>query len=398
MTPRPLLPRIVRRLRGGAPPVDESPFTALAAVAELLRGSPAPLAAGAGAAAERDRLDVAVVIPWYPRGSGGHQTIFNVVRGLEARGHRCSIWLDDPTGRHAALDEAAVARELHAQFGACAGPVHKGFARWSGADVVVATSWPTAYRVALLGGCRGRAYLVQDHEPEFYPTSAEREWAAATYGLGLHCIAASRWLAELLRERHGAPATHFDLGIDHARYTVRPQVARSDRRVLFYARVSTARRAIPLGLLALDELQRRRPDVELALFGSPTPVPAPFRAEQLGLLTPSQLADAYARATVGMVLSLTNPSLVPQEMLACGLPCVDVERPSTRSEWGSGGGVELARFDPIALADALERLLEDRSLRAQRSEAGVAWARDRTWAHAAEQVEQGLRTALRAAA
>lgn len=397
MSHRPLLPRIVRRLRGSPPPVDESPFTAYAAIAELLRGAPAPTDDGAAAAAERERLDVAVVIPWYPRGSGGHATIFNLVRGLEARGHRCSIWLDDPTGRHAGLDEAAIAHELRQQFGGCAGPVHKGFARWSGTDVVVATSWPTAYRAMLLPGCRGRAYLVQDHEPEFYPTSAEHEWAAATYGLGLHCIAASRWLAALLRERYGAAATHFDLGIDHARYAPRQQEPRGDRRVLFYARVSTARRAVPLGLLALQELQRRRPDVELALFGSPTPVAAPFRAEQLGLLTPDQLAGAYRAATVGMVLSLTNPSLVPQEMLACGLPCVDVERPSTRSEWGEGGGVELARLDPLALADALELLLEDPALRARRSEAGVAWARGRTWAHAAEQVEDGLRAALRAA-
>ena len=41
-----------------------------------------------------------------------------------------------------------------------------------------------------------RAYLVQDHEPEFYGTSAERTWAEQTYSLGLHCVCASPWLAE----------------------------------------------------------------------------------------------------------------------------------------------------------------------------------------------------------
>lgn len=391
-----LLRRAVRRLRGQGGHVDPPPAVRYAAIADWFRDGSAPLAPHDPARAERASLDVAVVIPWYPRGGGGHATIFNLVRGLEALGHRCSIWLDDPTGRHAALDEAAVVRELAELFGGCAGPVRKGFDRWSGADVVLATSWPTAYRGLRLDRCGARAYLVQDHEPEFHPTSAESEWAATTYGLGLHCIAASRWLAELLRERHGARATHFDLGIDHDRYAPRADAARSPARVLFYARLSTERRAVPLGLLALEELHRRRPDAEIALFGAPAPIPVSFPCQQLGLLTPAQLADAYRGATAGIVLSLTNPSLVPQEMLACGLPCVDVERPSTRSEWGASGGVELAAFDPQALAGAIERLLADPALRTRRAAEGVAWARSRTWPRAAAQVEDGLREALRA--
>ncbi|MDW5593656.1 glycosyltransferase family 4 protein [Conexibacter stalactiti] len=396
MDRHPLIDRAVRRLRGRPAPVDESAFTAYAAVAELARRGAAPLAPlDAATGAADGPLTVAVVIPWFPTGSGGHATIFNLVRALEARGHACSIWLDDPTGRHAALDEAAVGQRLREQFGGCAGPVRKGFAAWAGADVVLATSWPTAYRAQLLPGCRARAYLVQDHEPEFHPTSAESEWAAATYRAGLHCIAASAWLARLLRDRYGAASSHFDLGIDHARY--RPATgARRPARVLFYARASTPRRAVPLGLFALAELRRRRPEVELALFGSPAPVATPFPCEQLGLLSPAQLAEAYATATAGMVLSLTNPSLVPQEMVACGLPCVDVDVASTRAEWGADGAVELAAFDPGALASALERLLDDRALWERRSAAGVAWAARRTWSHAGEQVEAGLRAALAA--
>lgn len=369
-------------------------------VERLAREGAAPLAPATPADAERERLDVAVVIPWYPPGSGGHATIFNLVRGLEAAGHGCSIWLDDPEGRHAQLTEPQVDRELRALLGGCEGPIRSGFARWEGADVVLATSWPTAYRVQLLPACRARAYLVQDHEPEFHPTSAESEWAAATYRAGLHCIAASGWLAGLLRERYGARATHFDLGVDHDVYRQRTgdEARRRDAQVLFYARASTGRRAVPLGLLALAELHRRRPDVELALFGLDAPTRTPFPHHDLGRLDPPALADAYATATVGMVLSMTNPSLVPQEMLACGLPCVDVDRPSTRAELAPSGAVELAAFEPLALADALERLLTDPQLRERRRAAGVAWAAQRTWPRAAAQVEAGLRAALADAA
>ena len=151
-----------------------------------------------------------------------------------------------------------------------------GFDGWDGADVAVATGWQTVARVLRLPGASARAYLVQDHEPEFYPTSAEREWAAWTYRQGLHCIAASPWLADLVRTRYGAARDEL-----RPRHRPRALPARRRRsgatdRVLFYARAVTPRRAVPLGLLALAELHRRRPGVEIALFGEARPIAAPF--------------------------------------------------------------------------------------------------------------------------
>ncbi len=62
--------------------------------------------------------------------------------------------------------------------------------------------------------CGARAYLVQDAEPEFYAAAAERDWAQETYRLGLFGIAASPWLAEMVRAE-GSPCGHFDLAVDH---------------------------------------------------------------------------------------------------------------------------------------------------------------------------------------
>src|SRR5439155_1394611 len=83
----------------------------------------------------------------------------------------------------------------------------------------------------------------------------------------------SRWLAGLVRERYGASASHFDLAVDHEIYRA-DGAGERDGSVLFYARATTPRRAVPLGLLALEELARRRPGVPLALFGEPGPVGA----------------------------------------------------------------------------------------------------------------------------
>jgi glycosyltransferase involved in cell wall biosynthesis len=276
--------------------------------------------------------------------------------------------------------------------------VQLGLRRWVPTDVALATGWGTVPRVLRLAGAAARAYLVQDHEPEFYGTSAERLWAEETYRAGLHVVAASPWLAGLVRERYGASASAFDLGVDHARYAPRPGVARRPARVLVYARAVTPRRAVPLALLAAAELHRRRPDVEVALFGESAPLPTPFPATALGVLDPEGLAAAYAEATAGLVLSPTNPSLVPLEMLACGLPCVDLASASMRATFGADGPLLLAEPDPLALAGALERLLADPAERARRSEAGAALARTRTWDRAAGQVEEGLREALSRAA
>lgn len=360
-----------------------------AAWAELERRGPAPLVDGDGAApaGDRARLRLAFIVPGFQPGSGGHTTIAHLVRGLEARGHACSIWIHDPVGPGGLRD----AYRRH--FGPFQAAVHDGLGGWAGADVAVATAWQTVAPVMLLDGCGARAQLVQDAEPEFYPASAERLWAERAEALALPSLTAGTWLAERARAR-GAEATAFDLGIDLATYRPQPDVARAPERVVFYARAATPRRAVPLGLLALEELRRRRPAVEIVLFGDGAPVAAPFPFTSLGVLEPAGVARTYAEATVGLVLSLTNHSLVAQEMAACGLPAVELRTPSTEAAFGDAP-IELAPPTVLGVADALERLLADPAERARRSEAGVRWAAGRTWEPAVEAVEAGLRSALR---
>jgi O-antigen biosynthesis protein len=374
-------------------------------MALLKRSTPAPIrvpvpralleyqrsgAAALSGTAPGESLRIALVVPQFRRGSGGHKTIADLVRGLEARGHEPSIWVEDEEGRHHGEDVDGL---WHSFFGRVAKPVRLGFDEWAGADVVLATGWQTVHRCLLLEGAAARAYLVQDHEPEFYGTSAQRTWAEQTYTLGLHPICASPWLAELLRERYGVEASAFDLGVDHESYKPLPTHRREDL-VLFYSRAVTPRRAVPLGLLALEELKRRRPNVEIAMFGEPRKILMPFKYLDLGVMGPEKLAHAYASAAVGLCLSMTNPSLVPTEMMACGLPVVDLDVPSMRATFGAEGPVELAAFDPIAICAAIERLLDDLVLRAERARAGTELAAGRTWARAAEQVEAGLRAAF----
>jgi glycosyltransferase involved in cell wall biosynthesis len=371
----------------GPPPAAGRPRTA------------SPPAAGRSSAAAP--LRIAAVIPSFRRGSGGHATIVQLLQGLRARGHHMSVWLEDCEGRHA-RERAAVTRRSFQRFFAADGlQLHTDPGDWRGADVALATGWQTVARTLALPDVRARAYLVQDHEPDFYAVSAERLWAEETYRAGLHCIAASPWLADLLRERYGASATHFDLAVDHQLY--RPGASRRtpgerprerEELVVFYARAVTPRRAVPLGLRALAELARRRPGVRIALYGEERRLEVPFKHEHLGVLDGRGLAELYGRASVGMVLSLTNPSLIGLEMMACGLPCVELASESMLSTFGADGPLELARAEPGALCGAIERLLDDPGRRERVSRAGLELMVGRTWAAAAGQVEAGVRGAL----
>ncbi|HEU4974700.1 MAG TPA: glycosyltransferase [Baekduia sp.] len=338
-------------------------------------------------------LHVACVIPPFSRGSGGHNSIFQIMSRLERAGHTVTYWVDDTFGLMAADRPARIRRDIQEWFAPIAGPVFKGFADWYGADVAVATGWQTAHPVALLPGVRGRAYLVHDHEPEFYATSVEAHWAADTYLLGMHHICASPWLADIVAERYGGSVSTFDFGVDHAVYH-RTGAPRREDTVVLYGRDVTPRRAVPLALMALKELADRRPNLRVLSFGDAREIDLPVDYEHLGILSQRELAQVYNEGTVGLVLSLTNYSLIPQEMLACGMPCVDLAGISAESVFGADGPVALSPFDPVAMAEVIDRLMGDRDEWRRRSEAGVAFVAGRTWDVAAEQVEAGLRETL----
>jgi glycosyltransferase involved in cell wall biosynthesis len=336
--------------RGDAGPVR---VTAPPALLEVARDGIVPLAGGRDGIPAGERLRIAVVVPQFRRGSGGHSTIMHLLRGLAARGHTCSVWIEDSDGTHHGQAPAEVEALFRDWFGASATDVHASFEAWHGADVVLATGWQTVHRVLRQPGCGARGYLVQDHEPEFYGTSAERAWAEETYRLGLPCVAASPWLAGLLRDTYGVRADSFDLGVDHDAYAPASSVERRHDTVAVYARAVTARRAVPLALLALRELRRQRPRTRVVLYGEARPIDAGFDAEQPGVLDGPHLAELYAEATVGVVLSMTNPSLVPLEMLACGLAVVDLASDAMRATFGEDGPIALAPFDPVALAGSV---------------------------------------------
>src|SRR5947209_20126723 len=80
----------------------------------------------------------------------------------------------------------------------------------------------------------------------------------------------------------------------------------------------------------------------------------------------------YSNADLGIVFSTTNPSLVPYEMMACGLPVVDLGRPGNEVNYGDGFDLALlADPSPSLMAKQICELLDDMPQRRRRSRKGL---------------------------
>ena len=337
------------------------------------------------------------VIPDLSRGSGGHMTIIRMVRYLESFGHCCKIWIEQP-GFHSDGDAAYQTIVKYFQcVQAEVALVQDGFFEASG-DGVIATGWSTAYLVQQATGFKAKYYFVQDHEPEFYPTGAENLMARHTYDFDLACICASPWLEQIMTTRYGRWARHFYLAYDHDQYRILDQAAHLQRfatlpapqrrKIAVYARDYTARRCVSLILMALQILGQLRQDFEVHFFGVEA-LPfskTNFTAVSHGVLESSQLETLYNGCHIGVCFSGTNYSLVPQEMMACGLPLLELDTDSTRAIFPE----DVVRFGgplPDQIAAQLGWMLDHPDDCQAQAAAALSWVKQFSWKKSARQVE-----------
>lgn len=327
--------------------------------------------------------------PTSGRESGGHTTMFRQVEALERAGHTCIVYF---TNRHGWSIEQH--RDTVRGWWPSIKAEIRDAAEIEDAHAIFATSWPTAYTVLASPARGARFYLVQDFEPAFYPDGSEALLAEATYRFGFHGVTAGRWLAERLARDYGMSADHFEFGCDLDRYSLDPSAERTG--ICYYARFSKPRRAYELGVVALELLAERHPEVDIHFFGDVAPG-LPFPAVNHGSLSPDALNALYNRCVAGLVLSATNVSLVPHEMLASGcLPLVnDAEHNRIVLD---NDRVVYAPPTPFELADALSALVERPA--AERDAAAEAASRSvqsRSWHDAGLQVERAIRGVVSAA-
>jgi glycosyltransferase involved in cell wall biosynthesis len=349
-------------------PVERADLERAAAIAAAGWELPPPLPVEPG-----EPLTIAWVCAPPAPGSGGHTTMFRLISALEQAGHRCILYLRDEHGWDLAPHERAVRSwwpEVQAE-------VRDAWEGIEDAHAIFATAWETAYPV-LASPARGkRFYLVQDFEPAFYPAGSEYLLAEATYRFGFHGVTAGRWLSKLLARDYGMSADPFDFGRDHTyALAAGPPVERTG--VCFYSKPGTPRRAHELAVLALDLFAERHPEIEIHLYGQESKR-LPFAATDHGLQTPQELNALYNRCAAGLVLSATNVSLVPHEMLAAG--CIPVVNDAEHNRIVlDNDHVAYAAATPFEIAAALGAIVERPfAERAAAAEAAAASVQGASW-------------------
>lgn len=337
----------------------------------------------------RDSLNIHFVIPDFGVGGGGHMNIFRMVKFLELFGHDITIWIFNPKNHKSGAEAYEDIVRHYYTVKSKVSLLDANFLKARG-DIIFATSWNTVWPVQSVTNFKRRFYFVQDFEPLFYPKGARSELANYTYGKDLDCICASKWLNNIMTDRFGRWSRYFNLAADQSIFYPSVSPENECPKIVLYARHFTERRAVELALIALEMLAVEGVEFHVDMYGATFPVnEVPYSCNIYDKQTPSQLAELYRAADVGIVFSLTNYSLVPQEMMACGLPIIEFNTESTRAIYPEGG-VLLAGPDPKDIKEKIKTLLKDTSLQNAQSKIALDWVRQFSWEGAARHVESSL--------
>lgn len=301
-------------------------------------------------------------VAWYLppplRGSGGHRTILQAAGALARLGVESEIFCEYEPDAYGGRSLQEVCDEW---FGAYPGLRYredleidpKAFDLW------FATLWSSPRKMLKRGlSPANGVYFVQDYEPWFHSMSDEYIEAESSYALGLRCVCIGSWLPHRLKAKFGAEAWGFPFGVNLDLYRPDPAVKRRPA-VCFVHQPDKPRRCAAAGLAALALVKERMPNVQIYLYGSELRAgnfDVPHR--NLGLLSRKDCALLYNLCSVGVCLSASNPSRVPFEMMACGLPVVDLDRENNHYDYPKKG-VVLSDVEPEPMADAIVGLLQD---------------------------------------
>ncbi len=335
--------------------------------------------------------DIHWIIPDFTKGSGGHATIFRIIRMLGKKGHKNHVWLMDSTRNGSLIEAKQRIREwFFSDIELTLGVLVPEAACFVKCDIVVATSYSTAYFARAVKNVYRKLYLIQDFEPYFFPKSSMYFIAENTYRFALRPIAASSWLAKKMLDYGHRQVSYFDLAVDHSIY--KPEkIASNGIRIAFYSRASTGRRLVEIGMLALYQLHvLYNVDFIVDLFGMDhTSVDAPFKYFVHGILSPNQLAELYNSATIGICFSATNYSLIPAEMMACGLPVLDIRNESTEGIYPNGT-VFMEYPDAKLIAAKLNDIISSEELRREASKNGINYTQGLDWQSACDVFEKEI--------
>jgi len=308
------------------------------------------------------------ILPNLMIGSGGHRNVFRLANRIQSAELSNVVCFVDDYREPSELKKLVDEHYLKSKFS-----IEKLSDALLNADVLVGTHHSTIEVIReKVSKNQQICYLVQDFEPWFYPMSENYLKALGTYfDNEISIVTSGPWMADKIKEVTGRKVTHFQLPIDKNVYKESTKVEREG--ILFFAKEDTPRRLYDFGLRCLEIINSIDPSIKIYFYGSKLKKEAKFPFTDLGQLpTLEKLSELYSRVRVGLAFSPTNPSLIPYEMMACGLPVVDIDLPGTpMQKFGLLSESITCQFNEFEIASRILRLISDDQLWAKVSKDGL---------------------------
>lgn len=315
-------------------------------------------------------------IPDFSIGSGGHTTIFRFIHHLEKLGVMSDIVICNGTQWKTEEKLKEIVDSHFFPNKANYKIVNYGDYNFNDKfqetySLAMATSWDSAYYVRGFKHCNQRSYFVQDFEPSFYSQGSAYYFAEETYNFNFDfCVTAGDWLKGLMIEKYKKDAESFHFSYDRTLYYDRSDRSENGvKNVFYYARPGTERRGFELGMLTLQKVKEYfGENVNIILAGQDlSGYYIPFEHTSLGVLSQEELAKTFSQCHAALVLSLTNLSLMPIEILATG--CQVIMNNGDNATWSDEGKLfTYANPNPVDLSDKIIKTLEGEITPQQKSQ------------------------------
>ena len=308
---------------------------------------------------------IAWVIPHPGKGSGGHRTIIQNVNALIRAGYECDIFVEED----GVSTSEIVRNKINEWYEPCTAGIYVGFKFEKEYDILFATGWQTIEFVKKLPA-KKKAYFIQDYEPWFFPMGDQYLITENSYKYGFLPVTIGKWLASKMEREFNTSAEYFDFGADLNVYKPLENIEK-ENAICYVYQPEKPRRCDYIGLKALKIVKAMRPDVKIYLYGSEQVTrPIDFECDNLQIIPVKECNELYNKCKVGVCLSASNPSRIPFEMMAAGLPVVELYKENNLYDMPDGG-VLLADTTPEAIASAVVYLLDHPEVAEKMSKFGI---------------------------
>ena len=187
-------------------------------------------------------------------------------------------------------------------------------------------------------------------------------------------VTIGKWLSSKVQNTFETPSRAFDFCADTNVYKPLENIEK-ENAICFVYQPEKPRRCDFIGMKALELIKKVRPDVKIYLYGSNVESSITVECENLKIISVEECNKLYNKCKVGLCMSASNPSRIPFEMMAAGLPVVELYRENNLYDLPDQG-VLLSQSTPEAIASSILYLLDHDEERERMSKFGVNYMKD----------------------